>query len=30
MDTAVVLPGEAEGFVQSLEAISLKEVGSQR
>lgn len=30
MDTSVILPVEAEGFIQGLEAISLKEVGSQR
>uniref|UniRef100_A0A3Q3WDR3 Zinc finger MYND domain-containing protein 10 n=1 Tax=Mola mola TaxID=94237 RepID=A0A3Q3WDR3_MOLML len=30
METSVVLPVEAEGFVQSLEALSLKEVGSSR
>lgn len=30
MDTSVILPVEAEGFIQSLEAISLKELGSQR
>ncbi|XP_035980611.1 zinc finger MYND domain-containing protein 10 [Fundulus heteroclitus] len=30
MDTSVVLPVEAEGFIQSLEAFSLKNVGSAR
>ncbi|XP_031702332.1 zinc finger MYND domain-containing protein 10 [Anarrhichthys ocellatus] len=30
MDTSVILPVEAEGFVQSLETFSLKEVGSER
>ncbi|XP_028263009.1 zinc finger MYND domain-containing protein 10 [Parambassis ranga] len=30
MDTAVIFPVEAEGFVQSLETFSLKEVGSER
>nr|XP_020453738.1 zinc finger MYND domain-containing protein 10 [Monopterus albus] len=30
MDTPVILPVEAEGFVQSLETFSLKEVGSMR
>uniref|UniRef100_A0A3B5M9B7 Zinc finger MYND domain-containing protein 10 n=1 Tax=Xiphophorus couchianus TaxID=32473 RepID=A0A3B5M9B7_9TELE len=30
MDTSVVLPVEAEGFIQSLETFSLKEVGSVR
>ncbi|XP_034389213.1 zinc finger MYND domain-containing protein 10 [Cyclopterus lumpus] len=30
MDTSVILPVEAEGFVQSLETSSLKEVGSER
>uniref|UniRef100_H3DBB2 Zinc finger MYND domain-containing protein 10 n=1 Tax=Tetraodon nigroviridis TaxID=99883 RepID=H3DBB2_TETNG len=30
MDTSVILPVEAEGFIQSLQAISLKEVGSKR
>lgn len=30
MDTSVILPGEAEGFIQSLDAISLKDLGSQR
>ncbi|KAG8007716.1 Zinc finger MYND domain-containing protein 10 [Nibea albiflora] len=30
MDTSVILPGEAEGFVQSLETFPLKEVGSAR
>lgn len=30
MDTTVLLPVEAEGFVQSLETFSLKEVGSAR
>ncbi|CAG07000.1 unnamed protein product, partial [Tetraodon nigroviridis] len=29
-DTSVILPVEAEGFIQSLQAISLKEVGSKR
>ncbi|XP_054883098.1 zinc finger MYND domain-containing protein 10 [Poeciliopsis prolifica] len=30
MDTSVVLPVEAEGFIQSLEIFSLKDVGSVR
>ncbi|KAM9757948.1 zinc finger MYND domain-containing protein 10 isoform 2-T2 [Menidia menidia] len=30
MDTSVLLPVEAEGFIQSLETFSLKEVGSKR
>ncbi|XP_053171267.1 zinc finger MYND domain-containing protein 10 [Scomber japonicus] len=30
MDTSVLLPVEAEGFIQSLETFSLKEVGSTR
>ncbi|XP_069001464.1 zinc finger MYND domain-containing protein 10 [Embiotoca jacksoni] len=30
MDSSVILPVEAEGFVQSLETFSLKEVGSSR
>ncbi|XP_059184804.1 zinc finger MYND domain-containing protein 10 [Centropristis striata] len=30
MDTCVILPVEAEGFIQSLETFSLKEVGSER
>ncbi|KAG7280554.1 hypothetical protein CRUP_028280 [Coryphaenoides rupestris] len=30
MDTSVVLPGEGEGYVRSLETFSLREVGSQR
>ncbi|XP_068451382.1 zinc finger MYND domain-containing protein 10 [Clinocottus analis] len=30
MNTSVILPVEAEGFVQSLETFSLKEVGSER
>ncbi|XP_041816678.1 zinc finger MYND domain-containing protein 10 [Chelmon rostratus] len=30
MDTSVIFPVEAEGFVQSLETFSLKEVGSAR
>ncbi|XP_060899033.1 zinc finger MYND domain-containing protein 10 [Labrus mixtus] len=30
MDVSVILPVEAEGFVQSLETFSLKEVGSSR
>ncbi|KAM4613699.1 zinc finger MYND domain-containing protein 10 [Polymixia lowei] len=30
MDTSVIMPGEAEGYVQSLEMFSLKEMGSQR
>ncbi|XP_071386767.1 zinc finger MYND domain-containing protein 10 isoform X1 [Centroberyx affinis] len=30
MDTSVVLPVEAEGFVQSLETFSLREIGSPR
>ncbi|XP_053724523.1 zinc finger MYND domain-containing protein 10 isoform X1 [Synchiropus splendidus] len=30
MDTSVVLPAEAEGFVQSLQVFPLKEVGSTR
>ncbi len=30
METSVILPVEAEGFVQSLETFSLKEVGSAR
>lgn len=30
MDTSVILPAEAEGFIQSLGAISLKDVGSKR
>lgn len=30
MDTSVILPVEAEGFIQSLETFSLKEVGSER
>uniref|UniRef100_A0A3Q3WPH7 Zinc finger MYND domain-containing protein 10 n=1 Tax=Mola mola TaxID=94237 RepID=A0A3Q3WPH7_MOLML len=30
MDTSVVLPVEAEGFIQSLQTFSLKEVGSPR
>ncbi|XP_074532514.1 zinc finger MYND domain-containing protein 10 isoform X2 [Halichoeres trimaculatus] len=30
MDTSVIMPVEAEGFIQSLETFSLKEVGSAR
>lgn len=30
MDTSVVVPVEAEGFIQSLETFPLKEVGSAR
>ena len=30
MDTSVILPAEAEGIIQSLQTISLKEVGSKR
>lgn len=30
METSVLLPVEAEGFVQSLETLSVKEVGSVR
>ncbi|XP_030585965.1 zinc finger MYND domain-containing protein 10 [Archocentrus centrarchus] len=30
MDTSVILPVEAEGFIQSLEPFSLKKVGSDR
>lgn len=30
MDSSVILPVEAEGFIQSLETFPLKEVGSER
>lgn len=30
METSVVLPVEAEGFIRSLETFTLKEVGSER